>query len=167
MPLFIEDGKLKYIGSSGSSCTLASDSGIMHLLPMVNTYGISSGTESLSTNTFTAIGTISFDPSSLFAGDDEIVRLITFEAIVESTSGVTAEIRLYNITDGVTVTGSTLSSSANSPTKISAILTVGSSPNLVNGSRLYEAQFRISSPSGPAITDRANCKLSQLSVSWS
>lgn len=159
-------GDLKYQGTSGTPAILAEADGTVHLIPIVFPYTGSTGFQSVGTTTFTSIGTIVFDPSALYDGNSNIDRTFKFQAIVEVTSGVTVEVRLYNIDTGVAVTNSTQTSTSTVPEVLSATLTVGASPNLVNAEQIYDVQIRISLPISPSPSDRAICKSAQIIASW-
>ena len=158
-------GAYKYQGTSGTPAVLALADGTVHLVPLIHPFTGSTGFQSVAVTTFQGIGTISFDPSALFTTNGKVTRALKFEAILEATPTVTIEVRLYNLTAGSVVSGSTLSSSVNTPTYVSATLTAGS--ELPNSNQLYEVQLRISSPASPIGSDRAICKLAQLVSTWS
>ena len=160
-------GELKYQGTSGSPAILAEVDGSVHLIPYVASYTGSTGAESVGVSTFTSIGTIVFDPSDLFDGNDKITRTLAFQAIVEVTPSVTMEIQLYNVNAGSIVTNSVSSSSSITPEVITKNLILGSSPNIPNLEQIYDVQIRISSPVSPGPSDRAICKLAQINVIWS
>jgi len=104
---------------------------------------ISAGVESLigtGSNTFTSIGSIQINVNDF--GDSPI---FIFEAVFQATAGETAELKLYNITDGLDVSGSLLTTTSNSFEYNSAVVTL-------SGDKLYEAQFRIDNGS-PSPTD--------------
>jgi len=109
----------------------------------------------IGSNTFYGIGTI-----YLTTTDFPSFATYTFENIVEASSSQTAEIRLYNLTDGSVVSGSTLSTSSNTPAYISVNITPAS------GSKIYEVQLRITNGS-PSNTDGAICKSSRLKIKLS
>lgn len=100
--------------------------------------------------TFTRIGSVKLN-TNLYTN-----TTYTFEAILEATTGQTAEIRLYNVTDGTIVNLSTLSTSANSPT----VLTVNIVPT--TGTKIYEAQIRVTG--APGINDGVICSGAQILV---
>lgn len=159
-------GAFKYQGTSGTPAVIAGADGSVHLVPMIHPFTGSTGFQSTSSSGFTGVGVISFDPSALFNTNTKIVRSIKFEAILESSSGVTSEIQLYNLSVGSIVTGSVLSSSSNSPAVVSATLTVAAAPNVPNSQQIYEIQLRISSPGSPTASNRAICKSAQIVVTW-
>lgn len=116
-------------------------------------YTLVSGAQQVGVSTFTGIGAVIFDPSVVFGGLGTTVKL---DMLVEGTSGVTAQIRLFNVTDGYAVAGTTLSTSANTPTELSAVLSIGTA--IPNSKKTYEIQLRISAPGSPGALDRAVCK---------
>lgn len=160
-------GDFKYQGTTGTPAIVAKADGSVHLIPLITPVAASNGQWSVGVTAFTGIGVVSFDPSALFSTNGKITRSISFTAVLEASSGVTAQIQLFNITAGSAVTGSLLSTSNNAPSIVSGVLTVGSSPNLVNSLQVYEVQLRISLPTNPAVTDRAICKMANLQVTWS
>lgn len=160
-------GQLKYQGTSGTPGILVDAAGGVSLIPFFAVYAAISGSQETNSSGFTAIGTAIFDPSILWSGNTKVTRGIKFQAVLEATSGVTAEIQLYNISAGAAVTSSALSTSANIPTIVEGTLTIGASPNIPNSQQIYEVQLRISAPGSPAPSDRAICKLGQLIVTWS
>ena len=155
-------GELKYQGTSGTPAVLSDASGNVPLLPIAVSYALLTGVQTADSSVFTGLGARELDPSSLFSGNSKITLTVQFRALVEATTGVTAEIRLYNLDTGTAVSGSTLTTSSNSPDLLTAALTVGSAPNLVNSSQNYELQLRISAPGSPAPTDRAICKMAEI-----
>lgn len=159
-------GDFKFQGTSGTPAVLAQTDGSVHLVPLVHPFTGSSGYQSIGSSSFTGIGLITFDPSALFSTNGKVIRSIKFEAILECTSGVTGEIKLYNISVGSEVTSSLLSTSANSPTLVSSTLAIGVAPNVPNSQQIYEIQLRISVPATPSASDRVICKLGQLVVIW-
>jgi hypothetical protein len=160
-------GDFKYQGTSGTPAVLAKADGSVHLVPLIHPFGSSTGVQSSGIATFTGIGTIVFDPSSIFSTNGKITRSISFQAVLEVSASVTGEIQLYNISTGAVVTGSLLSSSTASPTLLTGTLTIGASPNLPNSQQIYEVQIRISSPGSPSVSDRVVCKNAQIIVVWS
>ncbi|HVI42662.1 MAG TPA: hypothetical protein VM577_18580 [Anaerovoracaceae bacterium] len=160
-------GDLKYQGTSGTPSILTRADGTVHLVPLIVNYSGTTGVQSVGVSTFTGIGVSSFDPSAIFSTNGKVTRTIKYVVVLEGSTGVTAEIQLYNLSAGAIVTGSLLSTSNNSPTLLSGTLTVGASPNVPNSAQLYEVQLRISSPSSPAVSDRAICKMAYIQVTWS
>lgn len=160
-------GELKYQGPTSTAAILSSSDGTIPLIPFIVSFNGFVGSTSVNTNSFESIGSLSLDPSALFAGNNKITRTFLFKAIVEVSSGVTCEIRLYNLNAGSAVTSSTLTSSTTSPTVVSAALTIGAAPNLVNSSQLYEIQFRVSAPTDPGLSDIAICRQAGIDVMWS
>ncbi|APR86763.1 hypothetical protein A7982_12112 [Minicystis rosea] len=102
------------------------------------------GLVSVATATFTVIGRAQLDPTRFPEG-----TAFTLRAIIEATPGQTAELRLYNVTDGAAVTGSTLSTSSTTPTLVSAAV------SLPSALKIYEVQLRMTSTLAPS--GRATC----------
>jgi len=116
---------------------------------------ISSGTFSnigTGSNTFMRIGSVVVN-----AADYPIGTTFKFEVIFEATAGQTAEIRLYNITDGYVVSGSTLTTTSS----YSDYKTVLVSLPAYNAK--YETQIRIQNVS-PAANDGVLCSMSRIKV---
>jgi len=95
-------------------------------------------------NSFIRVGSIRVNTT------DYASATVTFEAVFEATADQTAEVRLYNVTDGGVVGSSTLSTAANTATYSSASIT------LASGDKIYEAQIRIINGS-PGPTDGVIC----------
>lgn len=167
--VFIDSGtgELKYQGTSGTPGILSDGTGNVPLVPMSISYPLLNGVGTADSSVFTGIGARQLDPSALFGGNSKITLSVEFKALVEGTTGVTAEIRLYNLDTGSAVTGTTLTTSSNVPDLLSGVLTVGSAPNLVNSSQNYEVQLRITSPGSPGVTDRAICKMAEIVFNYS
>lgn len=109
------------------------------------------GLASASTSSFTVVGRFQLDASAFPPGTS-----FAFQAILEATPGQTAELRLYNVTDAGAISGSTLSTSNATPTLVSV------SVSLPAGSKMYEAQLRLSS--APAAADRATCTRAEITT---
>jgi len=167
--VFIDSGtgELKYQGTSGTPGILSDGSGNVPLVPISICYSLLNGVATGDSSAFTAIGGRELDPSVLFSGNSKITLTVDFRALVEATTGVTSEIRLYNLDTGSAVNGSTMSTSSTSPDLLTATLTVGAAPDLVNGSQNYELQLRISAPGSPGATDRAICKMAEIVFNYS
>lgn len=116
---------------------------------------IVAGIQSTISQTFTRMGVIRFDPSIY-------TRTVTikFQVIAEATPGQTVEFRLYNTTDGGAVSGSTLSTSSQTPVVLEATLS-----GLTASAKIYEAQFRLSSTPS-ASSDRGTCTHAELNITW-
>jgi hypothetical protein len=95
-------------------------------------YPMVAGTQSNGTNVWRRIGSFPLDASKFPSGMD-----IKFRAVLEVATGKTAEVRLYNTTDGGAVAGSTLSSTSLEPDVQEATIT------LPSASKLYEVQLRM------------------------
>lgn len=121
----------------------------------------------VSSVTSTGIGCILFDPSLLPAppaGLTDVVRRVKFETVICATAGMTAEIRLWNSTDGIVVPNTTMVSASTSP-DIKKSVVLGIPADLPNAEKVYEVQLRIS-VGVPTPLSRAICKLARLAVSW-
>ena len=97
------------------------------------------------------------------------VRTIKFVAVLEAqgSTGTTANIELYDVTNSSTVIGSTLSTILNAPTHVtSAALTLGASlGNLrTDASTLYDV--RLTMTNGNLSTDAAICCYSALIITY-
>jgi hypothetical protein len=160
-------GELKYQGTSGTPAILSDGTGQVPFLPMSVPYTLLTGVQTADSSVFAGLGAREIDPSAIFSGNSKINLTVEFRALVEATTGVTAEIRLYNLDTGSAVSGSTLTTSSNSPDLLTAVLTVGSAPDLVNGSQNYELQLRISAPGSPGASDRAICKMAEIVFNYS
>jgi len=103
-------------------------------------------------NTFARVGSVKID-----SADYSPSSTVVFEGIFEATSSQTAELRLYNVTDGGAVSGSTLSTSANSSDYQFAGIT------LASGTKIYEAQIRITNGS-PSSGDGVICSNAKIRI---
>jgi hypothetical protein len=113
----------------------------------------------------TAQSVVRFDPSQLIAPGSGIIRTITFEALLWASAGMTAEIELYNLTDGTAVAGTLLTTTGTVPTAVvSGNLAVPAV--LPNAARDYEVRLRISA-GAPGPLDRALTSGVRLSVHYS
>lgn len=157
-------GRYLYQGTSGTPGVLATADGYVPFQPLYIEYPIVSGYQSTSSASYSGVGAVSFDPSVLFSGNSKIIRSLVFQTIIESTTGVTSRVRLFNLTTSLPVTGTELSTSANTPTLLSTSLTVGG--NLASIQQLYEVQLQITVPVTPTTSDRAVCKSGSIKVSW-
>jgi hypothetical protein len=103
-------------------------------------------------DTFKRIGSLTIDPSRYPAN-----TVITFQAVIETTVN-SVECRLYNITDGGVVAGSTLTSTSTSSDLKEAAVT------LPSAGKLYEVQLRITPVGG--VGDRSACSSARLLFTW-
>lgn len=101
---------------------------------------------------FVIVGGRRIDPSLFASGGGAIVRTMTFRAEAYATPGMTAQVRLFNYTDGVAVASSVLSTSSTTPAQLT--VTLATPADLPNALKLYEVQLRISAGT-PAQSDRA------------
>jgi hypothetical protein len=124
-------------------------------------------TRTLATNEFCdgvtssiQIGQFAFNPNSYGSG-----KTFQFEVILSVNIGtLTATASLYNLTDGETVTGTSLTTSNTTPTKRnSGDLTVGSaSGRLKDSEKIYEVHLE---NSGTLVTDLSNLGSSIIIIS--
>ncbi len=105
-------------------------------------------------NTFQRIGSCTINTSRHPVGS-----IYIFEGIFEATTSQTAELRLYNRTDGSTVSGSILSTSSNTSDYKSAVIV----PN--SGIKTYEVELRITAMS-PGSSDGAICTNAKIRVKY-
>jgi hypothetical protein len=101
---------------------------------------------------FVIVGGRRVNPANYATGVGSVVRTMTFRCEMYATPGMTAQVRLFNFTDGVAVASSVLSTSSNTPAALSAVLATPA--DLPNALKMYEAQLRISAGT-PGPTDRA------------
>lgn len=161
-------GAFKFQGATGNPAILAESDGQIHLVPSIYPVPASSGTQSTGESGWTAIGTFILDPTLYWDGNPQVLRVVSFSAIVETTPSVTMQIRLVNITLDDEITASVLSSSVNYPTEVTADLTVSdTSGNIRNSANTYEVQIKILVPTTPALDDRAICKVSNILIKYS
>lgn len=157
-------GELKYQGTSGTPGILADETGAVPFSAMEIQFPIVSTVVEIDTEGFSGIGNIVFNPAVLFDGNSKITRTIQLRVLLSASTGVTGELKLYNLTLGADVTSSTLSSNDASPTQYTATLTPGG--NIPNSSNVYELQLRISSPAEPSPGDYAICSSALIVASY-
>lgn len=123
-----------------------------------------SGTQETDQIVATGQGDAVFNPAALVAPTGGQLRTIRFQSVVWATFGMTAEVLLYNLTDGAPVVGTLLTTPANVPTLLdSGDLAVPAI--LPNAARTYEVRLRISA-GVPGPLDRAFVAQSRLLASW-
>lgn len=114
---------------------------------------------------YVRVGTAVLDPSALFGGSGSVTRAIKFAACLEIQPaggvGLTADVRLYNVTAGAQV-GSALTSTDTTPErKVSGTLAVPA--DLPNSMQIYEVHLkRVGGDPGDLVT----CSLAQFEVSY-
>lgn len=156
--------RLDYLDSRIGTTDGGTD-GRVSLIPCTYVYNLLSEIGISSTAGYQTLGGTILDPSAFFSGNSEITSNITFDAVIYGTSGVTAEIVLYNVTDAVVVSDTLLNSSGStSPVKVSANLLVGD--NIENSEKHYEIQMRISEPDSPSIGNFAFCSYAAINISY-
>jgi hypothetical protein len=116
---------------------------------------IVAGEESVSVTGFESIGASALiDPSNFPNSNGQA----TWTAVIETSDILdSAEIRLFNVTLGAPVAGSTLSAASLTPTVVTSTVTLASGPNL------YEAQLRLATTGAP---NQATCRQAQLAINW-
>ena len=133
-------------------------------LPENFTYIGVAGTQSTNNAGWTGIGAIVFDPTLSCQGNAYITRTIYFRVVLQTTSGAAeCDILLYNLDDGESVTGTTLTStSLTAERKISGALTIGAAAgNIKNAAKTYEVRLM---RNGGLVADYVTCKLAQLEL---
>jgi hypothetical protein len=118
------------------------------------TFPIVSGSQTWNLNTFLRIGTLSLDPTK-YPG----FTTAKFQAIIEATGTKTAEIQLYNSTDGGIVAGSVLSAPATAPTLVEATVT------LPSALKTYEVHLRMTTVDAPNL-DSGTCTSARILLAW-
>jgi len=124
-----------------------SGGGAGSILTQVSVPGFN-GEASSTYTTWGVIGSFALDPSD-FPGT------YTFESVLEVTDTYTAEVRLYDVTAAAAVSGSTLSSTSDTPEIVSASITPAS------GARVYEVQLRVTATGGTAVCKFATLRVGQ------
>lgn len=134
------------------------------VLPLVAGLQINSGTGA---GTAIRIGATVFDPNSYADGYSYITRTFKIRTVLQASSSVTTELKIYN-TDTADLVA-TFTSTSNSPERqISSSILVGSGANkFANTLQTYEAQLRISSPGSPTVSDISICYSAQIEISYS
>lgn len=116
---------------------------------------IVAGEESVELTGFQSVGSSCLVDPANFPNSD---GLATWMAVIETTDALdAAEVRLFNLTLGSAVAGSTLSTTSLSPAVVSSTVTLASGPNL------YEAQLRLATTGTP---NQATCRQAQLAITW-
>lgn len=107
----------------------------------------------IGSNVFTSIGAVNLDCDYYSSNS-----IFIFESILQATSGQTAQIKLYNLTDGMDVPSSTLSTTNTTPTNVNTIV-------ILSGNKIYESQIKITNGS-PGVTDGVICLNSKIRVKY-
>jgi len=126
-----------------------------------------SGNYSTTLSTFQRVGGRSIDMSSWPSLLNGLTRIVSFNADIQKTSGATsAEVQLFDVTNGVSVTNTDLTSTSLTLTTVSANnLTVGiSSGNIRNNTATqYETQLKMN---GGGASDAAFLTNARLLISY-
>lgn len=123
------------------------------VVPRERSFPMVSGIQSNGTTFFMRAGTVRVDTSRMPAAGQ-----VRFRAILEASTGMTAECQLYNLTDAAIVAGSLLSTSSTTPDFQQAVVT------LPSGIKDYEAQIRMQSSGVPG--DIVSCSMADLLFVW-
>jgi hypothetical protein len=123
-----------------------------------------SGIASVSETTYQTIGLVTLDVSKLAAAPEGGTRTIKLKITVQ-TSGTTAEVILYNLNTGLTVSlnGGSIMLSSNS-TSPALLTSQDLSSLLTNGLASYEVRVRQTSSNGT--TDSVICYMCKFDVEW-
>jgi hypothetical protein len=116
------------------------------------------------------IGARDFDISFYPATIGGLTRQVKFIAIIESTiNTATCQVQLQDVTNGVTVTGTTGTTSTSSGLVVfnSGALTVGTSNGNIRTDMIPIYEVQLSMPVGNIITDRAICVNARLEITYS
>jgi len=119
-----------------------------------------SGLQQTTNTGATEIGTTLFDPSAIYLGNAYTRTIKAIAELEVNTGGESAVLELYNITDGLTVT--TLTGTTTTAATYSTTLTVPT--NLPNSSKLYGWRLH---RSGATVSDPVTCKMAYLEVTYS
>lgn len=133
-------------------------------LPLPKELSFVAGVFSTNNSTFTRMGSRIVDLSpfpTTLADGRTLHAAIVFD--FETTAG-TATIRLQNITDNETVTGTSQTTSSVANTEVSVSLTIGSSAGNLKTGKTYEVQLELT---GGSALDRATVTNSRLVLTYS
>ena len=140
----------------GAFTQLVSGAGTTVNLP--TNINIVSGIQSSGDTAWSAIGAINFAKNDYTR--DGYTTTVNFRAILETTSGLTGSIRLYNLTAGSPLATSLMSTASSSPVLLSSDIT----SEAYATSQLYEIQIKLTG--SPLPTDQIICKLADLSLTY-
>lgn len=115
----------------------------------VQSFPLVAGKQVALSNSWRVVGSLQFDPSAYPS-----YSTAAFQVALSVTSGQTAEVRLYNVTDGGVVSSSTQTSTSQTTEVKSATVT------LPSAEKLYEVHLRLASPNGGS--DEAVCSEARL-----
>jgi PKD repeat protein len=115
----------------------------------VQSFPLVAGKQVATSNSWLVVGSLQFDPSQYPS-----YATAAFQVALSVTSGQTAEVRLYNVTDGGVTASSTQTSTSQTTEVKSATVT------LPSAEKLYEVQLRLASPNGGS--DEAVCSEARL-----
>ncbi len=106
---------------------------------------------------FVGIGALVFDPRDYVPGIQGYAQHVKFQAVLQSASGVTATLQLYNLSVGTGVSGSQVYSSQSVPTYV-----VSPDLSLPSSRQIYEVQLAIA---GMTSADQATVDMAGLEIS--
>ena len=151
----------------GGSLTDVPDADTLYVAPLGSSQDLPAcaGTQSTDSTGVYSVGSLVFDPSLYPTTQGNTTRTIVLRALAFATPSMTAEVSLYNVTDGSPVASATVTTSANSITTLtSGTLVVPT--DLPNSSKLYDVRLRISAGT-PGPTDAAIVHWAGLQVIYS
>lgn len=115
-------------------------------------------------------GGLRYEPGAYFPGGVGVTREIKFHAMLWTTDDTTplaAMVRLYNLTDGVPVTGSELSSVSLTPEMVSSAALTPGLGGFAAGTADYAVQIKLDDTFGaPTPTDKIVCVQAFLRTAW-
>jgi hypothetical protein len=122
------------------------------------------GLQQTTNTTPTEIGASLFDPTSIYSGSAYTIAIKIIAELEVNTAGESAVLVLYDITNGVTI--STLTGTTTTPAVYSQVLTVSSAGTntIANSSALYGWRL---SRSGATSSDPVTCKMAHFEVKYS
>jgi PKD repeat protein len=115
----------------------------------VQSFPLVSGKQVALSDSWRVVGSLQLDPSGYPS-----YATAAFQVALSVTSGQTAEVRLYNVTDGGVVSSSTQTSTSTTTEVKSATVT------LPSAEKLYEVHLRLANPNGGS--DEAVCSEARL-----
>ena len=112
------------------------------------------------------IGATVFDPTAYSNVSTYLTRTLKIRTVLQASSGVTAELKVFN-TDTAALVATFTSTSTSPDRQVSATIPIGvGAGQFVNALQTYEAQLRISAPGSPGSGDVAVCYLVQIEVAY-
>lgn len=115
------------------------------------------GVEVSNATGFVGVGALVFNPNDYNPGVPSAPQHVKFQAILETATGVTATLQLYNLSVGTGISGSQLYTTYGTPTFVAS-----ADLSLPNAHQLYEVQLRVQAGTS---TDQATVKMARLEIS--